>query len=125
MTPTKSSSSNQLINSEQPSTPSTTTTTGVNNFECPECEKKFVSYYGLVQHYDQHAATLAVTCACCEITFDDHHALVLHNSTVHQFSESSLSGGLVSSIPLPSTSNNSTINNNTPLTSSNKDTRER
>ena len=64
------------------------TSASQNNFECPECDKKFVSYYGLVQHYDQHP-TLAVTCACCDITFDDHHALVVHNAVVHLLSESS------------------------------------
>ena len=57
-----------------------------SSFECPECEKKFVSYYGLVQHYDQHPS-LKVTCMLCEITFENHHLLVLHNTNVHHLVE--------------------------------------
>jgi hypothetical protein len=57
-----------------------------SSFECPECEKKFVSYYGLVQHYDQHPL-LKVTCMLCEITFENHHSLVLHNTNVHHLVE--------------------------------------
>lgn len=81
---TSTSSSNLLAAANAPATPSA----HINNFECPECDKKFVSYYGLLQHYDQHP-TLAVTCAFCEITFDNHHALVLHNTNVHHLNESS------------------------------------
>jgi hypothetical protein len=57
-----------------------------HTYECPECDKKFVSYYGLVQHYDQHPK-LKVTCVLCEITFDSHHLLVEHNKNVHQLDE--------------------------------------
>ena len=57
-----------------------------HTYECPECDKKFVSYYGLVQHYDQHPK-LKVTCVLCEITFDSHHLLVEHNTNVHQLDE--------------------------------------
>ena len=56
------------------------------SFECPECKKNFVSYYGLVQHYDQHP-NLKVTCMLCEITFESHHSLVLHNTNVHHLVE--------------------------------------
>ena len=60
-----------------------------HTYECPECDKKFVSYYGLVQHYDQHPK-LKVTCVLCEITFDNHHLLVEHNKNVHQLDENGL-----------------------------------
>jgi DNA-directed RNA polymerase subunit M/transcription elongation factor TFIIS len=58
-------------------------TAATSRFECPECDKKFVSYFGLVQHIDQHP-TLSVTCPQCEITFENHQALVAHNLSVHQ-----------------------------------------
>ena len=53
-----------------------------HTFECPECDKKFVSYYGLFQHFDQHP-NLAVSCTECQITFENHQALCLHNTKVH------------------------------------------
>ena len=65
------------------------TTADIRSFTCPECDKKFVSYYGLVQHYDQHPK-LKVTCVLCEITFDSHHLLVEHNKNVHQLDENGL-----------------------------------
>ena len=53
-----------------------------HTFECPECDKKFVSYYGLFQHFDQHP-NLAVSCTECQITFENHQALCLHNTKAH------------------------------------------
>lgn len=55
---------------------------GSHTFECPECDKKFVSYYGLFQHYDQHP-NLAVSCSQCQISFENHQALCVHNTKVH------------------------------------------
>jgi hypothetical protein len=90
-TPSKSSSlintfmstskSSQLISSSSQQTSLTS-----SSFECPECKRKFVSYYGLVQHYDQHP-NLAVTCFICEITFDNHNSLVQHNTNLHHQQE--------------------------------------
>jgi hypothetical protein len=54
-----------------------------NSFECPVCDKKFVSYYGLFQHYDTHP-DLAVTCTLCLISFDNHESLVMHNLEKHK-----------------------------------------
>ena len=87
------------------------------SFECPECEKKFVSYYGLVQHYDQHP-NLKVTCMLCEITFENHHSLVLHNTNVHHLVENNsdkVKENLISSNQLLSkkSNENSTASNKT------------
>ncbi|RNA19682.1 ras-responsive element-binding 1-like [Brachionus plicatilis] len=70
----------------KPSTPSKSSN-NLANFECPECDKKFVSYFGLVQHYDQHP-NLSVYCQQCDIEFENHYGLVVHNSSVHQIVES-------------------------------------
>ena len=69
---------------DEPPTASSTSATANRSttFECNECNKKFVSYFGLVQHMEQHP-TLSVTCSLCEITFEVHQALVAHNATVH------------------------------------------
>lgn len=68
-------------------TPSKSVNNNLANFECPECDKKFVSYFGLVQHYDQHP-NLSVYCQQCDIEFESHYGLVVHNSSVHQIVES-------------------------------------
>ncbi|CAF0840587.1 unnamed protein product [Brachionus calyciflorus] len=80
------------------------------NFECPECDKKFVSYFGLVQHYDQHP-NLSVYCQQCDLTFENHYGLVVHNSSVHQIVESQYLKNKLKqskkeeSVPIPETQN--------------------
>jgi hypothetical protein len=41
-----------------------------------------VSPYGLFQHYDQHP-NLAVSCTKCQITFENHQALIVHKTKLH------------------------------------------
>ncbi len=85
--------SNLSVNASQ-NEPTESTNQNTNNsnvttyFECPECDKKFVSQYGLLQHYDQHP-TLAVTCSLCQITFENHHVLILHYKNAHNIKEKS------------------------------------
>ena len=76
-TPSKQDTNNPLNNQNI-----TNSTSNSHTFECPECDKKFVSYYGLFQHYDQHP-NLAVSCSTCQITFENHQALCVHNTKLH------------------------------------------
>ena len=87
-TPSKNDLKQDSISSTNPNETNLNSSIQFQSFECPECEKKFVSYYGLVQHYDQHP-NLAVTCVLCEITFENHQSLVQHNTNVHHLIEKS------------------------------------
>ena len=80
-TPSKTNQSNQT-NGNQNELEANQLSNITTYFECPECDKKFVSHYGLFQHYDQHPA-LAVTCPMCSITFENHHVLILHYKNAH------------------------------------------
>ena len=82
-TPVKLASGAILTNSAKDKDGQTTGTPSANSFECPVCDKKFVSHYGLFQHYDQHP-NLAVSCATCQLTFENHQALLVHNKNVHR-----------------------------------------
>lgn len=79
---TSSNTTSQQTTSDKKEENNSSTQQQQLKFECPECDKKFYSYFGLVQHIDQHP-TLSVTCSLCEITFETHQALVAHNMNIH------------------------------------------
>ena len=81
-TPSKTTQINTSINNQTEQESSQQNSNATAYFECPECDKKFVSRFGLFQHYDQHP-TLAVTCPMCSITFENHHVLMLHDKNAH------------------------------------------
>jgi predicted RNA-binding Zn-ribbon protein involved in translation (DUF1610 family) len=108
-----SGSNNNILAANASATSLNMSSSSSSSFECPECEKKFVSYYGLVQHYDQHP-NLKVTCMLCEITFENHHLLVMHNTNVHHLVENNhdkVKENLISSNQLLSKKINESLTN--------------